>query len=126
VNINIYYEKENWQQDNPNEVLEGDAKVLDNVLFIDTIEDGRSYRQILSFNKLFAVTYKMPYGFLTMEKDIFIYLTNKSWSESKPEFELKGAICDNELSSEYISFITADGFKQFISKSAVFAMVYER
>lgn len=126
MNINIYYDKEDWIQDKPNEVLDGDAKVLDNILVIDTIEDGRSYRQLLSFSKLFAVTYKMPYGFLTMEKEIFIYLTSKSWSESKPEFELKGAICDNEPSNEFVSFITPDGFKQLISKSSVFAIVYER
>lgn len=127
MEIYIYKTYDEWFNDMPTEVLEGEVNSTYNgVLAIDTICEHKKYRQILSLKNNFAFIYKLPYGFLSYAKEINIYSNIKSWQNSKPEISFKGEIREDEGGDSHLVFITEDGFKQCISLDGIYAVTYER
>lgn len=127
MEIYIYKTYDEWFNDKPTEVLEGEVNSIYNgVLVIDTVIDCKSYSQILSMKNNFAIVYKLPYGFLSYAKEINIYSNINSWQNSTPEISFKGEICTSECSDSRVVFITEDGFKQYISLDGIYAVTYEK
>jgi len=127
MEIYIYKTYDEWFNDMPTEVLEGEVNSIYNgVLAIDTIYDHKKYRQILSLKNNFAIIYKLPYGFLSYAKEINIYSNIKSWQNSEPEISFKGEVREDECGDSHFVFITEDGFKQCISLEGIYAITYER
>lgn len=127
MEIYIYITYSDWCNDTPSEILDGTVNFLRNgIVSIDTLCDHKPFRQILSLDKIFAIVYKLPSGFLTYSKEINIYENFNSWVTSNPEESLEGYICEDECSDKHISFITTDGYKQIISLSSIFSITYER
>lgn len=127
MEIYIYKTYNEWFDDKPNEVLEGEVNSTYNgILTIDTIFEHKKYRQIISFKNNFAIIYKLPYGFLSYPKEINIYSNISSWQNSKPEISFKGEVCESECGDSHFVFITEDGFKQYISLDGIYAVTYER
>lgn len=127
MEIYIYRTYNEWFEDKPTEVLEGDVNSLYNgVVSIDTVIDYKNYRQIISLKNNFAIIYKLPYGFLSYAREINIYSNVKSWQDSIPEISFKGEVCESECGSSNFVFITEDGFKQYISLDGIYAVTYER
>ncbi len=129
VNMEIYIYKtyNEWFNDKPSEILEGEVNSICNgLLVIDTIIDHKKYRQMLSLKNNFAFIYKLSYGFLSYAKEINIYSNIKSWQDSDPEISFKGEVCESECADSHLVFITEDGFKQCISLDGIYAATYER
>lgn len=127
MEIYIYNTYDEWFMDKPTEVLEGEVNYIYNgMLVIDTIEDYKKYRQILSLRNNFAFSYKLPYGFLSYAKEINIYSNIKSWKNSNPEITFKGEVCEGECGDSHLVFITEEGYKQCVSLDGVYAATYER
>lgn len=76
MEIFIYRTYNEWFDDKPTETLEGEVNSIYNgVLVIDTLEEFKRYRQILSLKNNFAIVYKLSYGFYHMlKKSIFIQI----------------------------------------------------
>lgn len=127
MDIYIYETYDQWYKDNPREVLDGTVTNLYNgVVAIDTLIDGKNYRQIFSPKNNFAIIYKLQYSFVGFPKEINVYLTADSWEKSKPEMVFKGEVCEDECSSDCFIFINDDGFKQHLSLNGIYSVVYER
>lgn len=127
MEIYIYKTYDEWFEDTPTEVLEGDVNLMYNgVVAIDTVVDYKNYRQIFSLKNNFAIIYKLSYGFLSYVKEINIYHDVMSWKKSNPEITFKGEVCVEECGGSHFSFITEDGFKQCISLDEIYAVTYER
>ncbi|OOM70710.1 hypothetical protein CLPUN_51750 [Clostridium puniceum] len=127
MEIYIYKTYEEWFDDKPTEIIEGDVNSIYNgVLVINTVIDHKSYRQIFSLKNNFAVIYKLSYGFLSYAKEINIYSSIKSWQNSTPEISFMGEVCENECGDSHFVFIAHDGFKQSISLDGIYAVTYER
>lgn len=127
MEIYIYKTYEEWFDDKPTEVLEGDVNSIYNgFLVVNTVNDHKSYRQIFSLKNNFAIIYKLPYGFLSYAKEINVYYNIKSWQNSTPEISFMGEVCENECGDSHFVFITEDGFKQSISLDGIYAVTYER
>lgn len=89
MEIFIYRTYNEWFDDKPTETLEGEVNSIYNgVLVIDTLEDFKKYRQILSFINNFAIVYKLSYGFLSYAREINIYSNFNSWQNSNPEITI--------------------------------------
>lgn len=125
MEIYIFFTHQDWEAESPNETLEGEVRVNRNTVVIETFEGGKMYKQILSPDKVFAITYKQPYRYYSFEKDIFLYLTQEAWSASSPEYSLRGELASDEYINGFISINTNDGYKQFISQQKLFSCVYE-
>ena len=127
MEIYIYKTYEEWFNDNPTEILEGDVNSIYNgLLVVNTVIDHKSYRQIFSVKNNFAIIYKLPYGFLSYAKEINVYADVKSWKNSTPEISFMGEVCENECGDSHFVFVTEDGFKQSISLDGIYAVTYER
>lgn len=127
MEIFIYKTYEEWFEDKPTEILEGDVNSIYNgILVVNTVNDHKSYRQIFSLKNNFAIIYKLPYGFLSYPKEINIYSNIKSWQNSTPEIIFKGEVCESECGDSHFVFINEDGFKQSISLDGIYAVTYER
>ena len=127
MDIYIYQTYEQWYNDKPLEVLDGEIINLYNGLIaIDTLIDGKNYRQIFSPQKNFAVIYKLQYSFVGFPKEINIYLSSASWEKSNPEMTFNGEVCEDECSDNYFVFLNDDGYKQYISLNGIYSIVYER
>ena len=127
MEIYIYKTYQEWFDDKPTEILEGDVNSIYNgALVIDTIIDYKNYRQIFSLKNNFAFIYKLSYGFLSYAKEINVYSNIKSWQNSTPEISFKGEVCESECGDSHFVFIAEDGFKQSISLDGIYAVTYER
>jgi hypothetical protein len=127
MEIYIYKTYEEWFDDKPTEILDGDVNSIYNgILVINTVIDHKSYRQIFSLKNNFAIIYKLPYGFLSYAKEINVYSNIKSWRNSTPEISFKGEVCESECGDSHFVFIAEDGFKQSISLDGIYAVTYER
>jgi len=127
MEIYIYKTYDEWFDDKPTEVLEGEVNSISKgVLVIDTVVDYKNYRQILSLKNNFAIIHKLSYGFLSYAKEINVYSNIKSWQDSNPEITFKGEVCEDECADSHLVFITEDGFKQCISLDGIYAVTYER
>lgn len=127
MEIFIYKTYEEWFEDKPTEILEGEVNSIYNgSLVINTVNDYKSYRQIFSLKNNFAIIYKLPYGFLSYAKEINIYSNIKSWQNSTPEISFKGEVCESECGDSHFVFINEDGFKHSISLDGIYAVTYER
>lgn len=127
MEIFIYKTYEEWFEDKPTEILDGEVNSIYNgILVINTVDDHKSYRQIFSLKNNFAIIYKLPYGFLSYAKEINVYSNIKSWQNSNPEISFKGEVCESECGDSHFVFITEDGFKQSISLDGIYAVTYER
>lgn len=127
MEIYIYKTYEEWFEDKPIEVLEGEVNSIYNgILVVNTVNDHKSYRQIFSLKNNFAIIYKLPYGFLSYAKEINVYWNINSWQDSTPEISFKGEVCESECGDSHFVFITEDGFKQSISLDGIYAVTYER
>ena len=127
MEIFIYKTYEEWFEDKPTEILEGDVNSIYNgILVINTVNDHKSYRQIFSLKNNFAIIYKLPYGFLSYAKEINVYSNINSWQNSTPEISFKGEVCVSECGDSHFVFINEDGFKQSISLDGIYAVTYER
>lgn len=127
MEIYIYKTYDEWFNDKPTEILEGEVNSIYNgILAIDTIIDYKNYRQIFSMKNNFAFAYKLSYGFLSYAKEINIYSNINSWQNSMPEISFNGEVCDSECGDSHVVFITEDGFKQCISLDGIYAVTYER
>ncbi|MBU3109503.1 hypothetical protein J1C67_12205 [Clostridium gasigenes] len=126
MNIYLYKDYLEWQKDEPFESMDGILNVNSHGLItIETSENYKTYKQILSFDKLFAIVYKLPYGYITYPREINIFENMQSWSISTPEATFTGELQEDECSDSHITFNTTDGFKQIISLSKIFAVTYE-
>ena len=127
MEIFIYKTYEEWFEDKPTEILEGDVNSIYNgILVINTVNDHKSYRQIFSLKNNFAIIYKLPYGFLSYAKEINVFSNINSWQNSTPEISFKGEVCESECGDSHFVFINEDGFKQSISLDGIYAVTYER
>jgi hypothetical protein len=127
MEIYIYKTYEEWFNDKPTEILEGEVNSIYNgLLVVNTVIDHKSYRQVFSLKNNFAIIYKLPYGFLSYAREINVYSNIKSWQDSTPEVSFKGEICESECGDSHFVFITEDGFKQSISLDGIYAVTYER
>ncbi|MPM83166.1 hypothetical protein SDC9_130229 [bioreactor metagenome] len=127
MEIYIYKDYSEWMSDNPSEVLEGSVEFFRNgTVFIDTTYEYKGYRQILSMEKIFAVVYKMPSGFMAYHREINVYTDMEAWRESNPQVTFEGEICEDQCTAGHATFITTEGYKQIISLNKVFAVTYER
>lgn len=127
MEIYIYKTYNEWFNDKPTEILEGEVNSIYNgTLVIDTVIDYKNYRQIFSMKNNFAIIYKLSYGFLSYPKEINVYSTIDSWQKSNPEITFKGEVCEDESADSHFVFITEDGFKQCISLDGIYAVTYER
>lgn len=127
MNIFLYKDYLEWSKDEPFESLEGTLTIdHKGLVIIETVENYKSYKQILSFDKIFAIVYKLPYAYLTYPREINIFENVKSWQNSIPEETFTGEIQENECSDKHVVFDTNDNYKQIISLSKVFAVTYER
>lgn len=127
MEIFIYRTYDEWFNDKPTETLEGEVNSIYNgVLVIDTLEDFKKYRQILSLKNNFAIVYKLSYGFLSYAREINIYSNFNSWQNSNPEITIMGEVCESESTDSHLVFITQEGFKQCISLCGIYAATYER
>ncbi|EQB86366.1 hypothetical protein J2Z44_002962 [Clostridium punense] len=127
MEIYIYKDYSEWNSDSPSEVLEGNVEFLRNgTVVIDTTYDYKSYRQMLSMDKIFAIVYQMPAGFMTFHREINVYETMEAWKESNPQVTFEGEICEDQCTAGYVTFITTEGYKQIISLNKIFAVTYER
>jgi len=127
MEIYIYKTYEEWFDDKPTEILEGDVNSIYNgVLAINTVINHKSYRQIFSLKNNFAIIYKLSYGFLSYAKEINVYSNIKSWQNSTPEISFMGEVCESECGDSHFVFIAEDGFKQSISLDGIYAITYER
>lgn len=127
MEIYIYKTYNEWFNDKPTEILEGDVNSIYNgTLVVDTVIDYKNYRQIFSMKNNFAIIYKLSYGFLSYPKEINVYSTIDSWQNSNPEISFKGEVCEDESADSHLVFITEDGFKQCISIDGIYAVTYER
>lgn len=123
----IYKTFNEWYKDKATEVLEGDiVKLYNGLIAIDTVIDGKNYRQIFSTKNNFAVICKLPCGFLPSAREINIYAEVNSWLKSKPEICFKGEICEDECSEGRCVFINEDGYKHYLSLDGIYAVTYER
>ena len=123
----IYKTFDEWFRDKATEVLEGDIVNLYNgIIAIDTVIDGKSYRQIFSTKNNFAIIYKFPYGFLPGAREINVYAKADSWLSSRPEISFKGEVCEEECSEGRCVFINEDGYKHYLSLDGIYAVTYER
>lgn len=126
MSIYLYKDYSEWEKDEPFEIIDGNLNVTNNGLItIETVENYKTYKQILSFDKLFAIVYKLPYGYITYPREINIFENMHSWSNSIPEVTFTGEIQEDECSDRHVTFNTTDGFKQIISLSKIFAVTYE-
>ena len=126
MSIYLYRNYTEWENDEAFEVLEGKLSFTRRgLVVIETVEDEKNYKQILSFDRIFAIVYKLPYGYLGYAKEINVFKDEYSWSNSEPDASFQGEIKEDESSDRYVSFDTADGYKQIISLSKVFAVTYE-
>ena len=127
MEIFIYKTYEEWFEDKPTEVLQGDVNSIYNgILVVNTVNDYKSFRQIFSLKNNFAIIYKLPYGFLSYAKEINVYSNINSWQNSTPEISFKGEVCESECGDSHFVFINEDGFKQSISLDGIYAVTYER
>lgn len=127
MEIYIYKDYSDWMNEIPSETLEGSVEMFRNgTVAIDTTYEYRSYRQIISMDKVFAIVYKMASGFLAYQREINIYETMEAWRDSTPQVTFQGQICEDQCTDKQVTFITTDGFKQIISLAKVFAVTYER
>lgn len=127
MKIYIYKTYEEWFDDKPTEVLEGEVNsVYNGVFVIDTVIDYKNYRQVLSLKNNFAIIYVLPQGFLCYAKEINVYSNVASWQNSTPEITFKGEVCEDQCGDSHIVFVTEDGFKQCISLDGIYAVTYER
>lgn len=127
MEIYIYKTYQEWFDDKPTEILEGDVNSIYNgILVINTVIDHKSYRQIFSLKNNFAIIYKLSYGFLSYAKEINVYANIKSWQNSTPEITFRGEVCESECGDSHFVFIAEDGFKQSISLDGIYAVTYER
>lgn len=126
MNIYLYSDYYSWEKDDAFDSIDGSLNITSNgVVKIETVENYKTYKQILSFDKLFAIVYKLPYGYITYPREINIFRTVDSWSASTPEMTFIGEVQEDESSDKHITFNTTDGFKQIISLSKIFAITYE-
>jgi hypothetical protein len=127
LEINIFLTVEDWAKDNavPNETLEGSVKPYRNTFIIQTYEEGKRYTQLISPFKVFAITHKQPYGYFDFDKDIFVYLSYTAWSNSEPEYCLKGQLSIDDCANGFVVINTSDGYRQYISQDKIFALVCE-
>lgn len=126
LSIYLYRDYLEWEKDEPFEVLEGQLNITSKGrIVIETVEDFKTYKQILSFDKIFAIVYKLPYNYMSYEREINIFENSNSWSNSTPEATFKGEVQESECSDSHITFNTVDNFKQIISLSKIFAVTYE-
>ncbi|MFT8352101.1 hypothetical protein [Clostridium saccharoperbutylacetonicum] len=127
MEVFIYRTYNEWFEDKPTEVIEGEVNSLYNgVLAIDTIIDYKNYRQRISLKNNFAIIYKLSYGFLSYAREINVYSNINSWQNSSPEISFKGEVCESECGDSHFVFITEDGYKQSISLDGIYAVTYER
>lgn len=125
MEINIFLDEESWNKGEPEESLDGDIKFLKNSLVIETYYEGKLYRQFLSFDKIFAITYEVPYSFAIFEKELNLYFDLESWSNCTPKITLLGSIIEEESTCQYVALVS-NGYKHFISLNKIFAFSYER
>lgn len=127
MEIYIYKNFKEFNEDTPSIVLEGDIKQIQNGYFaIDTMEEYKTYRQYLSLSKIFAIAYKLPYGFLGYSREINFFEHFASWNNSSPELTLQGEIQEDECTSNHLCFISNEGYKEYVSLKELFAITYER
>lgn len=127
LDIFIYDSYKHWKKDKPLETLEGDIEILnDKLIVIDTYHDNKPYRQILSLENIFAIAYKMPYSHLALPKEINFYEYAEEWTHSDPSETILGEVNEYESNSNFISFISNVGYKEYVSLNKLFAVVYER
>ena len=127
IEIYIYRTYDEWFDDKPTEILEGEVNSIYNgALVIDTVIDYKNYRQVFSLKNNFAFIYKLSHGFLSYAKEINVYSNVKSWKDSKPEITFKGEVCESECADSHLVFINEDGFKHCISLDGIYAVTYER
>ncbi|MGL4774356.1 MAG: hypothetical protein ACRC2K_12380 [Clostridium sp.] len=127
MDIYIYRTFKEWLDDTPTTVIDGDVKFIGNgAIAIDASENYKTYRQFLSFEKNFAIIYKLPYGFLSYPREINFFESYKSWEKSSPELTLTGEIIEEESNSTHVAFITQEGYKEYISLNGLYAVTYER
>ena len=123
----IYKTFNDWYKDKATEVLEGNIQSpADGLIAVDTVEDGKTYRQIFSMKNNFAIVYKYPYGFMPTSREINIYTDCDSWKKCKPIISFKGEVCEDECSEGRCVFINEHGFKHYISLDDIYAVTYER
>lgn len=125
MEINIFLNEESWNKEEPDESLNGDIKFLKNNIVIETYYEGKLYRQFVSFDKIFAITYEMPYSFGIFEKELNLYFDLISWSNCIPKITLLGNVVEEESTCQYVA-IVSNGYKHFISLNKIFAFSYER
>lgn len=126
MQIFIYQTYSDWYKDKATEILEGEVSVLYNGLIaVDTIIDGKKYRQIFSTKNNFGIIYKLTDGFLTSKREINVYHDIDSWESSKPEIVFNGQVCEDEMTDNRFVFINEDGFKHYLSLDSVYAITYE-
>ncbi|MGE5627680.1 MAG: hypothetical protein ACM3X7_06125 [Solirubrobacterales bacterium] len=123
MEINIYLNEDSWNEGNPQETLNGEIKIVNKSMVIETHEDGKAYRQFLSFDKIFAITCECRMS--TYDREINLYFDLKSWSECNPKFSFQGALLEEECTPQYITVI-AEKYKHYISKNRIFSCSYER
>lgn len=125
MEINIYLHEDSWNQGKPQETLMGEIKLLNNTIVIETNEEGKTYRQFLSFEKVFAITHEVPYNTGVFNREINLYFDLRSWSKCNPKISFQGHVIEEDCTSQYITVI-ADGYKHLISNSKIFSCSYER
>ncbi|WP_244833321.1 hypothetical protein [Clostridium sp. BJN0001] len=126
MQIFIYQTYSDWYKDKATEVLEGEVSVLYNGLIaVDTIIDGKKYRQIFSTKNNFGVIYKFSDNLLTHKIKINIYHDIDSWESLKPEISFSGRVCEDEMTDNRFVFINEDGFKHYLSLDSIYSVTYD-
>ncbi|MGL5353872.1 MAG: hypothetical protein ACRDA5_11200 [Clostridium sp.] len=126
MNIYLYRNYLEWEKDEPYESLDGNITIKSGgLVIIETVENYKSYKQILSFEKLFAIVYKLPYNYISFPREINVFETMDSWCDSISQVSFTGEIQEDECSDKHVTFNTTDGFKQILSLSKIFAVSYE-
>lgn len=124
MEINIYLNEDSWNKNSPDEAFNGEIRIRKNNFIIETHDEGKLYRQFLSFDKIFAITYEIPYAIGTLGREVNLYFDLTSWSSCKPKITLTGDVVEEESTPQYVVVIS-DGYKQYISLNKIFACSYE-
>lgn len=126
MDIFLYKNYDEWSKDEPFEVLDGNLSFTNSgLVLIETTYEYKYYKQIISFNNIFAIVHKLPYNCLNFPKEIIVYKDSESWQTSTSNDVFYGEIQIDECTDNHVSFNTSDGYKQIISLSKSFAVTYE-
>ena len=126
MDIFLYKNYDEWSKDEAFEVLHGNLIFTNSgLVLIETTYEYKYYKQIISFNNIFAIVYKLPYNCLNFPKEINVYKDSESWQTSTSNDVFYGEIQIDECTDNHVSFNTSDGYKQIISLSKSFAVTYE-